>query len=111
MNEIFKGMDNAAEQINENFEEIINKKQEDWKTATLSNGWINHYGEARYYKDDHGRVWFEAFIKDGTSNRFFTFPEGYRPPRSIYIPKADSRTDYVEVHDTGDVVFEKKPTS
>ena len=61
-----------------------NKKQEDWITPTLLNGWyaIRPDEPPQYMKDEFGFVHFRGVISKGasaTSNVAFQIPIGYRP--------------------------------
>ncbi|MBD1925764.1 hypothetical protein H6F74_05635 [Trichocoleus sp. FACHB-90] len=54
---------------------------EDWRLATLSNGWINVGGvfaPTAYYKDPLGIVHLRGLVSSGTGI-IFTLPVGYRP--------------------------------
>ena len=69
-----------------------NKKQEDWITPTLLNGWyaIRPSEPPQYMKDEFGFVHFRGVISKGesaTSNVAFQLPIGYRPnvPTSFSI--------------------------
>ena len=53
MNEIFKGMDNAAEQINENFEEL-DYQVIDWTEISLEDSFEN-------FPNEHGGLHFKKF--------------------------------------------------
>ena len=71
-----------------------NKKQEDWITPTLLNGWyaIRPYEPPQYMKDEFGFVHFRGAISKGasaTSNVAFNLPTGYRPntQASFSIPE------------------------
>ena len=65
-----------------------NKKQEDWKTPTLLNGWTNFggvYETVGYMKDEFGFVHLRGMIKGGTvGQNAFMLPEGYKPLKSQY---------------------------
>jgi len=92
MNEIFKGMDNAAEQINENFEALeagkVSKEQESWIEPSMINGWVNfsdEYNKFGYFKDEMGMVHLKGMIKGG-NKEIFILPVGYRPFARAYFP-------------------------
>lgn len=92
MNEIFKGMDNAAEVINDNFEELkagkVSKKQEPWIEPSMINGWVNFsddYNKFGFFKDEMGMVHLKGMIKSG-DGVIFTLPVGYRPFARAYFP-------------------------
>src|SRR5699024_8288904 len=56
-----------------------NKKQEDWITPTLLNGW-EATSDVGYMKDEFGFVHLQGRIKNGLKNHpVFNLPTGYRP--------------------------------
>lgn len=65
-----------------------NKKQEDWITPTLLNGWTDFggvYESVGYMKDEFGFVHIRGMIKGGTvGQNAFMLPEGYKPLKSQY---------------------------
>ena len=67
-----------------------NKKQEDWITPTLLNGWttVNIYSEPGYMKDELGFVHVNGTIKGGIG-RAFQLPTGYRPSKAMVFPTVD----------------------
>ena len=71
-----------------------NKKQEDWITPTLLNGWTNPsasiYGSAGYYKDEVGIVHLRGYLSGGVSGVVFELPVGYRPGTWIVTPASIS---------------------
>ena len=64
--------------------EKANKKQEDWITPTLLNGWTQHatYLPLRYMKDEFGFVHLQGHVVAGTSQDVLLLPTGYRPTGS-----------------------------
>lgn len=71
------------------------KKQEDWITPTLLNGWTNRITSTpvRFRKNELGRVEIEGAIKGGTLGvPAFVLPQGYRS--SIYYPKTFGALNY-----------------
>ena len=64
------------------------KKQEDWKTPTLLNGWTDFggvYESVGYMKDEFGFVHIRGMVKGGSvGQNIFFLPEGYRPLKSQY---------------------------
>ena len=67
--------------------EKANKKQEDWITPTLLNGWAQHstYLPLRYMKDEFGFVHLQGHVVAGTSQDVMLLPEGYRPTGSLEV--------------------------
>ena len=65
-----------------------NKKQEDWITPTLLNGWVRQDSSQtpEYMKDEFGFVHFRGCIKGGTAPLVFNLPEGYRPRSTRRFP-------------------------
>lgn len=75
--------------------EKANKKQEDWITPTLLNGWVNRAPSTpvRFRKNEFGRVEIEGAVKDGTLGvPAFVLPQGYRSVR--YYPKIFGAQNY-----------------
>jgi len=70
------------------YQEKANKVQEALITPTLVNGWVGHgaYGYLKYMKDEFGFVHIEGYIENGTAEKVFTLPSGYRPVYSLYLP-------------------------
>ncbi|MEM5567676.1 hypothetical protein AAF695_02760 [Aerococcus viridans] len=64
------------------------KKQEDWITPTLLNGWTNFggvYESVGYMKDEFGFVHLKGMVKGGSvGQNIFFLPEGYQPLKSQY---------------------------
>ena len=98
MNEIIKGMANAAEAIQENFEEIDEHLAEtvsddvhglawtDYIELTLLNGWT---GSLRVRKNAMDMVFIYGEITPGVTSRGTTIasvPSGYRPARVSALP-------------------------
>ena len=72
-----------------------NKKQEDWITPTLLNGWVNRIPSSpvRFRKNEFGAVDIEGAIKDGTLGvPAFVLPQGYGSVR--YYPKVFGVQNY-----------------
>ena len=64
-----------------------NKKQEDWITPTLLNGWEQQsaYAEVGYYKDDFGVVHLRGTVRRGEARaNVFILPPGYRPIKFVF---------------------------
>ena len=64
-----------------------NKKQEDWITPTLLNGWEQQsvYAEVGYYKDDFGVVHLRGTVRRGEAREnVFILPPGYRPNKFVF---------------------------
>ena len=61
------------------------KKQEDWITPTLTNGWTV-VGVVAYRKDEFGRVYFRGRVTGGTlGTAVFTLPNEYKNGYSNYF--------------------------
>ena len=72
-----------------------NKKQEDWITPTLLNGWTNRIPSTpvRFRKNEFGRVEIEGAIKGGTLGvPAFVLPPGYRA--EAHYPKVFGALNY-----------------
>ena len=72
-----------------------NKKQEDWITPTLLNGWTNRspLTPVRFRKNEFGTVEIEGAIKGGTlGTSAFVLPLGYRV--GLYYPKVFGAPNY-----------------
>ena len=81
--------DSKIEAIEGNLESKANKKQEDWITPTLINGWEQHpaYDEVGYYKDDFGVVHLRGSVGQGEfRTNVFILPSGYRPSKFTFYP-------------------------
>ncbi|KQY87078.1 hypothetical protein ASD24_26750 [Paenibacillus sp. Root52] len=88
-----------------------------WITPTLLNGWVDYgtgsYGNARYYKDSAGRVYFDGLIKSGivgSSGIAFKLPKGFIPSKTfITLVQCSDGTSQtygrVDVKNNGDVVI------
>src|SRR5699024_9515174 len=65
--------------------EKADKKQEDWITPTLLNGWTQHasYLPLRYMKDEFGFVHLQGHVVAGTDRDVLLLPPGYRPTGSL----------------------------
>src|SRR5699024_1165779 len=62
-----------------------NKKQEDWITPTLLNGWTS-VGYVSYRKDGFGRVYFRGRVSGGTvGTAAFILPNEYKSGYSSYF--------------------------
>lgn len=64
------------------------KKQEEWITPTLLNGWTTFTDTPiQYRKDEFGVVRFRGRINQATKTdiQFMTMPYGYRPVNNAYI--------------------------
>lgn len=75
--------------------EKANKKQEDWITPTLLNGWVNRLASTpvRFRKNEFGTVEIEGAIKGGTlGTTAFTLPQGYGA--RLNQPKAFGALNY-----------------
>ena len=70
------------------------KKQEDWITPTLFNGWTDYGGALEtvgYMKDEFGFVHIKGMVKSGSVGYIlFILPEGYRPLNIQYHPSISS---------------------
>lgn len=78
------------------FDGKANKKQEDWITPTLLNGWEQHsaYDRVGYYKDDFGVVHLRGSVRLGEARTtLFTLPSGYRPRKYAVYPVATSASN------------------
>ena len=65
-----------------------NKKQEDWITPTLLNGFkgVAHDTIPQFYKNSLGEVLIHGYVNGGQIDQaVFILPEGYRPKRHLYI--------------------------
>ena len=91
-----------------------NKKQEDWITPTLLNGWyaIRPNEPPQYMKDEFGFVHFRGAISKGataTSNVAFILPAEYRPDVNTSFGVSEinlsSRTIAVSIFKIGNVDF------
>lgn len=83
-----------------------NKKQEDWITPTLLNGWVGAPGfSVGYYKDDFGIVRLRGRIMSGVMpSVMFILPVGYRPKQSYTVPMLTAnKIDYISVASLGSV--------
>ena len=108
MNEIYKGMDNAAEQINENFQELVieSGKNEDGHWEKYADGRLECYLNIEIpavidvqmgslYREENGRTWTfpVPFINDDISISMeqigFGSAGGYMS--GIYAHKVDYR--------------------
>ena len=88
--------------------EKANKKQEDWITPTLLNGWVNFDASraAKYMVDDFGFVHLKGVVKSG-SGIIFILPSGYRPTSICYIASvSNSEYAYVNISTVGHVKME-----
>ena len=84
--------------------EKANKKQEDWITPTLLNGWVEVPGySVGYYKDEFGIVRLRGRIMSGVMpSSMFMLPVGYRPKQSYTVPMlTGSKIDYISVSSYG----------
>lgn len=68
-----------------------NKKQEDWITPDLLNGWQqwnsdNYYPEIGFKKDDMKIVSIKGMLTNTSNDTIFVLPVGYRPSRILRIP-------------------------
>lgn len=75
--------------------EKANRKQEDWITPTLLNGWepfdSNTYSTPGFYKDNFGVVHLKGLLKTGARNTHaFVLPLTYRPSRIVYETSRNS---------------------
>lgn len=112
-----------VQQANARLSVVENKKAEKedpapaWITPTLLNGWLDYgagsYGNARYYKDSFGRIYFDGLIKSGivgSSGIAFKLPKGYIPARTFLslVQSSDGTSQIygrVDVKNTGEVVI------
>ena len=63
-----------------------NKKQEDWITPTLLNGWVEDSAwPVGFMKDEFGFVHLKGMAKNGTDSRIFQLPAGYEPSQNSYL--------------------------
>ena len=89
-----------------------NKKQEDWITPTLLDGWVgsgNGHITARYMKDEFGFVHLRGILMGGTAyTPAFVLPSGYRPSSvagaKFIQPCYGTYTGPVEVRGNGQVI-------
>jgi hypothetical protein len=92
------------------------KKQENWITPALLNGWIvNPPLNVSYYKDEFGIVRFRGGIKSGTTTNGTTviiMPKGYRPKQksaftvSTFTGSGTERTQLISIFETGAMVID-----
>ena len=84
LNEIFKGMDNAAEQINENFEAVEMKrgKNESGEYVKYANGWLITHQELTLY----GSNWGDGYID---------LPAEFDGKASVIISAADNNATWM----------------
>lgn len=79
---------NELSSLQTEVEKKANRKQEDWITPTLLNGWTDFggvYESVGYMKDEFGFVHIRGMIKGGTVGQIaFMLPEGYKPLKSQY---------------------------
>ena len=71
------------------------KKQEDWITPTLLNGWeVQSISQTpRYYKDEFGIVHIEGCVKSGSNgSELFNLPNGYRSSSTHRYPTSTGDT-------------------
>ena len=80
------------------------KKQEDWITPTLLNGWIENNPTATpvgYMKDSMGFVHLKGRLT-GSSSHAFVLPPGYRPNDVLNFPANNNRSyGSIEVNGAG----------
>jgi len=86
--------------------------QEDRKTPTLLNGWVNYgsgYESATYWKDKCDVVHISGFIKSGSTTDgtvIFNLPEGYRPRASEeFITVSLNVICVIDIYATGNVAI------
>ena len=93
-----------------------NKKQEDWITPTLSNGWEAQSvaQTPRYYKDEFGIVHLEGCVKSGLNGSdLFVLPTGYKTffTQRYAASNSDTTVGRVDVRDGGAVAPHKGSSS
>lgn len=84
---------------------------ENWIAPSFLNGWINYgagYGEAKYYKDPHGRVYLMGLIKSGTLfTSAFQLPVGYRPlADKLYVVMTNDTWGQIRINSNGNVFMQ-----
>lgn len=93
-----------------NIEVKANKIQETWNTPILLNGWSNlpsSFAKVQYFKDSFGIVHLKGFVKSGTDNTIFVFPEGYRPSENFYYSTIADNTTATFLNVTADGIVSK----
>ena len=94
--------------------EKANKKQEDWITPTLLNGWVRTSGQratAQYLKDQFGFVHIRGDISNG-SGSIFQLPTGYRPTsQQIFLVGAglNNEVSKIRISTDGILTFHTSP--
>ena len=89
------------------------KKQEDWITPTLLNGFkgVAQNTIPQFYKNSLGEVLIHGYVMGGQIDQtIFILPEGYRPKRHLYIPCTNGDTwSFIQILSSG-VVRAKSST-
>ena len=83
--EFYEGFDGEISTIKTEIEKKANRKQEDWITPTLLNGWTEGGAGVKYMKDEFGVVRLDMSIVPGSGD-MFVFPVGYRPNKTMDFP-------------------------
>ena len=83
------------------------KKQEDWITPTLLNGFKGVANDTipQFYKNSFGEVLIHGYVIGGKSDQsVFILPEGYRPKRHLYIPSTTGGAwTFIQILSNGNV--------
>lgn len=121
LNEILKGMSNAAEAINNNFKNVLEKEDSGW---TRSSGLLGDSTGEVNYKKKNGLITVYGYVTPtpgGTGNLLtaktvFNIPEGFRSDHSVYfggVPASGS-TNFpenhgavIEIASNGNIIIQK----